>query len=301
MSGDDGLVAIEAGGIRVEVAPEVGARLHRIRAFGHDVLRTPPSVEAYRAAPFLWGAFVMVPWCNRVPDGRIDWGGEVVEVACNQADNGVASAIHGLAYDRVWHADPSGADATWRYQGGDELPWRWSARQHTAVAADGERGEVAVTLAVRNEGEAPMPDGIGLHPWFSAEGGLEVRLDADRVYRRRGMIPEGAPVPVEGPTDLRQPRPPPWGMDDVFTGLGDPLAELGWPDRHLRCEIRVSPPVTHGVVCGVAAMGAVAVEAQTQTTDAYRRLRDGEPGGAQVVSPGDELEIVIRLAITLTL
>jgi aldose 1-epimerase len=294
------LVAVEAGEVRVEVAPGAGARLHRIRAFGHDVLRTPPSVEAYRREPFLWGAFVMVPWCNRVPDGRIDAGGPVVEVSCNQDDAGAASAIHGLAYDRTWQPVPArGAGSEWCHEGGDELPWRWSATQRTAV--DGGRSEVTVTLAVRNDGDAAMPAGIGLHPWFSAEGGLGVRLDAGRVYERSGMIPVGAPVPVAGRLDLRGGGPPVWGMDDAYTDVGDPLAVLDWPERHLRCEIHVSPAATHGVVCAVAAMSAVAVEAQTQTTDAYRRLRDGEPGGATMLAPGAELEMAVRLAFTLTL
>jgi aldose 1-epimerase len=286
----DGLVAVEDGDVRVEVAPAVGARLHRIRAFGHDVLRTPLGVEAYRAEPFLWGAFVMVPWCNRVPGGRIVFGDEMVEVPVNQHDGPAASAIHGLAYDRPWRADAGGG---WRFAGGPELPWPWSARQHTAV--DGAAAAVTVTLAVRNEGDGPMPAGIGLHPWFTAAGGLSVSLAADRIYRREGMIPVGVPVPVQGADDLRSPRLPPWGMDDVFTGLGRPFASLAWADWRLRCTIEVSPAATHGVVCGVRAMGAVAVEAQTQTTDAYRRLRAGEPGGAAVLGPGEELEVALTL------
>jgi aldose 1-epimerase len=296
-----GLVALESGDLRVEVAPGVGARLHRIRAFGHDVLRTPPSMAAYRESPFLWGGFVMVPWCNRVPDGRIEFGDRVVEVPCNQDDDGARSAIHGLAYDRPWAPlrSATGTAAGWRHEGGDELPWRWSATQHTAI--DGERGEVSVTLAVRNEGEAPMPAGIGLHPWFTADGGLQVRLAADRIYEREGMIPVGPAVPVSGRLDLRRAGPPVWGMDDVYTGVGDPLAELTWPERHLRCEIHVSPAGTHGVACAVEAMHAVAVEAQTETTDPYRRLQTGEEGGAAVLAPGDQLELGIRLRFDLTL
>jgi aldose 1-epimerase len=276
------------GDVRVEVVPGVGARLHRIRAFGHDVLRTPPDVAEHRRHPFLWGAFVMVPWCNRVPDGRIEFGSAAVAVPTNQVDDGAPSAIHGLAFDRPWAV---GTDGTLTFRGGDELPWPWSAIQRTTVAG----ATVTVTLAVRNEGTDPMPAGVGLHPWFSAAGGLRLRLAAERVYRRRGMIPVGDPVPVDPELDLRSPRLPPWGMDDAFTDLGRPFAELAWPDWGLSCVIEASPAVSHGVVAAVEDMAAVAVEAQTEATDAYRRLRDGEVGGAKVLVAGEELAMTVNL------
>ena len=277
-----------AGDVRVELVPDVGARLHRIVAFGHDVLRTPPTIEHHRREPFSWGAFLMVPWCNRVPEGRLVFGGRTIDVPTNTADDGVASAIHGLGYDRPWHADGEG---TLRLAGGDELPWPWSARQRTTVSGP----SVRVALAVRNEGDGPMPAGVGLHPWFTADRGLQVRLSADRVYPRVGYVPAGDPEPVDERTDLRSLRPPPWGMDDVFTDLGSPFAELVWRDRGLRCVIDASASASHGTVAAFADMAAVAVEPQTHTTDGHRRLRDGEPGGVAVLTPGDELELVTTL------
>ena len=274
--------------MRVEVVPGIGARLHRIVAFGHDVLRTPPTVEHHRREPFAWGAFVMAPWCNRVPDGRIVFGERTVEVPTNTVDDGAASAMHGLAYDRPWRAE---GDGSLRIAGGDELPWPWSARQHTTV----EGPSVRVALAVRNEGDEQMPAGVGFHPWFTAEGGLHVRLAADRVYRRVGRIPVGPAGLVGERTDLRALRPPPWGMDDVFTDLSAPFAELVWRDRGLRCVIEASAAADHGTVAAFEDMDAVAVEPQTHATDGHRRLRDGEPGGIAVLAPGGELEVVTTL------
>jgi aldose 1-epimerase len=280
--------AAGGGEVSVEVVPGIGARLHRLTAFGHDVLRTPPTVEHHRREPFRWGAFVMVPWCNRVPDGHLVFGDRTVEVPTNTVDDGRPSAIHGLAYDRPWQV---GDDGALHVTGGDELPWPWSARQHTTV----EAAAVRVALAVRNEGDGPMPAGIGLHPWFTAEGGLEVRVAADRVYPRDGVLPVGDPEPVREPTDLRSRRLAPWGMDDVFTNLGSPLAELLWVDRGLRCVVEGSPTASHVTVAAFPDMHAVAVEPQTHATDGHRRRRDGERGGVAILGAGDELEVVTTL------
>jgi aldose 1-epimerase len=274
-----------SGDVSVALVPSVGARLHRVVAFGHDVLRTPPTVEHHRREPFSWGAFVMVPWCNRVPEGRLVFGDRTVEVPTNTVDDGLASAIHGLAYDRPWWVDGDGA---LRIEGGDELPWAWSARQHTTV--DG--AAVRVALSLRNEGDGPMPAGMGLHPWFTADGGLEVRVAADRVYPRSGVLPVGDPVPVGERTDLRSRRLPPWGMDDVFTGVGSPLAELLWVDKGVRCVVEAAAAASHVTVAAFPDMQSVAVEPQSHATDGHRRRRDGEPGGVAVLGAGEELELV---------
>ena len=58
--------------LEVVLLPELGARIHRIRAFGHDLLRTPPDPRDHAADPFFWGAYPMAPWCNRAPAGPHD-------------------------------------------------------------------------------------------------------------------------------------------------------------------------------------------------------------------------------------
>lgn len=42
----DALLAIGDGPIRLELLPAVGARLHRLEVFGHDLLRTPDDPVA---------------------------------------------------------------------------------------------------------------------------------------------------------------------------------------------------------------------------------------------------------------
>lgn len=278
--------------VRAEVLPAVGARLHRVTAFGHDVLRTPVGLDDHRRTPHAWGAFPMVPWCNRVPDGRIVFGDEVVEVPTDQVDDGRPSAIHGLAADRPWRQAGEGA---FEIVGGGELPWRWSARQEVAVAGAALRW----TMAVRNDGDRPLPAGGGLHPWFVASGNLVIRVAADLVYPRTGPIPSGDPQPVSGPTDLRREGPPPWGLDDVFTGVGSPAAELVWRDRGLRAVLEVGGAVSHVTVAAFEEVAAVAVEPQSHATDGFRRLRDGEPGGVAVVEPGEALTVTATLRFSL--
>ena len=50
-----GIVTVADRLIEVELLPDVGARMHRLRVFGHDLLRTPDDASAYVRDPFRWG------------------------------------------------------------------------------------------------------------------------------------------------------------------------------------------------------------------------------------------------------
>jgi aldose 1-epimerase len=289
------LLVIEHGDVQVEVVPAIGGRLHRIRAHGHDVLRTPPTLDHHRREPFAWGGFPMVPWCNRIPHGRLVFGDRMVELPINTQDSGVPSAMHGLAYDRPWRVE---GDAV-AIQGDGELPWAWSASQRFTVDGDAVRLE----MTVRNDSDEPMPAGVGIHPWFDASqptGGMRLHVPADRIYPSAGNIPTGDPVPVGEGSDLRALVSPPWGLDAVFTGLTSHVADVEWPARGLRCHLTYSPAGDHFVVAAFENLGAVALEPQTHGTDGYRRLRDGEPGAISVLPPGGELVLEVGFEFSLT-
>lgn len=58
------IITVANGPILAELLPDVGARLHRLRVFGQDLLRTPAEPAEHLRDPFRWGAYVMAPWCN---------------------------------------------------------------------------------------------------------------------------------------------------------------------------------------------------------------------------------------------
>ena len=101
--------ASRAGGVRLVtddlelvVLPELGARLHRLRVFGHDLLRTPDDADQHRVEPFWWGGYVMAPWCNRLEAVPVEVAGRTVALASNFPDG---TAIHGQVYRQPWRLD----------------------------------------------------------------------------------------------------------------------------------------------------------------------------------------------------
>jgi aldose 1-epimerase len=268
----------------VELLPAVGGRCHRIRAFGHDLIRRPPTVEVLDDDPFFWGWFPLVPWTNRVPDGRLRWEGQVIQLPPNYPDG---SALHGQGYAASWTVVGEG-DFELRHPGGD-FPWPYVARQRWTA----EGATLTLVLSVTNDGDEAMPAGLGIHPWWVADGGLEVHVPCHAAYRCEDGLAIGDPVPAP-PVD----GVVPWGTDHQFTALDRQEVGLRWPGHGLAATLAFSPTADHIQIAAFEDAGAVAVEPVTHAGDGHRRLEAGEPGAIDVLDPGATLTVEYHLSVS---
>jgi aldose 1-epimerase len=285
-------LTLRGEGLEVVILPEVGGRIHRLRAFDEDLLRTPGDVARHVAEPLSWGAYVMAPWCNRAAPGPMQLAGRRVNLAPNFPDG---TAIHGLVSSASW-VRRDGAELAIRCGAGDAWPWAFEVRQ--AARLEGATLEVEYRL-VNLDPDAPMPAGLGLHPWFRRP--VAVRLPADRAYASNTASP-AAPAPVYDDLDLRTLSPPADWLDGTWTGLTEPRIELVWTESRIRAVIEVETDAA-GVCVAVATPGdldAVAVEPQTHGPDPLRRLETGEADPPALLPPGASLRLALRVSVERT-
>ena len=275
--------------LEVVVLPDAGGRIHRLRAFGEDLLRTPDDEATHGAEPFFWGAYVMAPWCNRARTGPMEVAGRQVGLEPNFADG---TAIHGLVSSAAWHEGRDAELAIVRDAGRD-WPWAFEVHQATSVEADTLTAAYRLTNLDR---EAAMPAGIGLHPWFRSP--VELRVPAERAYASNT---ESAPLaaPAEGELDLRTLRPPASGIDATMAALTEPRVDLAWPALGIRARLEVQTDAA-AILVAVATppdLGAIAVEPQTHGPDPLRRLSAGEPDAPMLLPPGAALGLTVRITV----
>jgi aldose 1-epimerase len=276
----------EDDGIVIEALPGIGGRLHRVRALGVDLLRTPPAPGVHREDPFFWGAFLMAPWCNRTTTGPIVVAGRRVELAANFPDG---SAIHGQVYDAPWDVVD---EFTLRIEaGGGAWPWRYDVHARFRVAS----ALCGLTLELRNLDDAPMPAGLGVHPWFVKP--VQVAVPARRVFADN-LTPPAQAQPVEPPFDLRRLGAMADGLDATWTDLTSDAVELAWPAYDLRATFRFSEQAAFVTAANPRDSDAVAVEPQTHAPPALRRLVGAEPGAPALLAPGEVLAVDYELAVT---
>jgi aldose 1-epimerase len=275
---------ISDGSIEVVLLPQIGARLHRLRAFGHDLLRTPADPATHTEDPFFWGSYVMAPWCNRIDANPVRVDSHRVALRANFPDG---TAIHGQVYARPWDVLE---DGTLRVRsGGDGWPWAYEVGQRIEVVDD----VVRIELALTNLADDPMPAGLGIHPWFRRPLLLAIR--GDRVHRSNT---ESKPWPerVSGPFDLRAVGTMADDLDGTWSDLTQPPVELRWPAQHIRVVMRTVSPTSYVVAASPRSIDAIAVEPETHAPQGLRRMLGDEPGGLTRLDPGRTLRLQVELA-----
>ncbi|HEX4109042.1 MAG TPA: aldose 1-epimerase family protein [Solirubrobacteraceae bacterium] len=227
---------------------EVGGGLREYTVGGRPVLDGYPAQRRCTGGR----GQVLVPWPNRVRDGRYSFAGSELQLDLSEPAKGNAS--HGLARWRAWTAAEPTSPGTVRMshllhpQPG--YPFILELGVEYVLAQDG----LTVTLSARNRGREPCPYGAGQHPYLHAGPGgvdgatLHLRA-ATRLISDERSIPVGREAVVGSPYDFNGPRAiGSLVLDTCFTDLardGDGIArailDTGerlltlWIDEAFRC------------------------------------------------------------------
>jgi aldose 1-epimerase len=273
-------IALEHGRHRVVVS-EIGAGLRSWTVGGCEVLAsfTPGTPDAAFCGK------VLVPWPNRVRDGRYRFDGVEHRLEISEPER--ASALHGLVLWSRWRGVRSSSRrATFSYELRPQTGYPFSLR--LAVDYELESEGVAVTLRATNVGERRAPFGAGLHPYLTTaddEVALEVPARTRLPVDDR-LLPAGPPTPVQGTDgDFRRARPlGTMSLDACFGDLQRDPAGVAHVRLVTRGETRVLAvwmDETFRFVQVYTVPGAIAIEPMTCAPDA---LNSG--AGLLVLEPG---------------
>jgi aldose 1-epimerase len=263
---------------RLILDPQRGGVIREFNWGGRAVLRPTPAHAG--DDPFDTACFPMVPFVNRVANGRFDFGGQAVQLRRNWSAD--PHPLHGQGWQAPWAVTAaSSTSATMRFDGGaNEWPWDYRCEQRFELAEDG----LSIELSVQNLSDTPMPAMLGLHPYFPDPARGRLRAQLPRVWLmdhavlpvREAQTPKAwcfEPAAVVGAVPL----------DHCFSGWNG-HATLDWPDR------TVTVRATH---CGYlhvyspAARDFFCIEPQSAPPGALGR-------GARemnVVAPGERFSI----------
>jgi aldose 1-epimerase len=307
------LITLEAQAERAVIVPEAGCQCMGYRVGSLEVIAGPPSPDAWREHPFRSGIPILFPWPGRVADGCFSYGGRVLRFPLNETAHG--HAIHGLTWGcafKVTRRGPHFLRAELDSASEAELsrlwPWRF------ALALDYEIGNgLRIRATVRNASDAPMPFGIGAHPYFHAPLTARGRRDAIRLHvpsmRSRWalddrMIPTGMESSVAAKWDLRLERAlGAEAYDDVFRldaapDPSAPVARMLDLTERLAVELRADAPFGEFVLFAPPDQPIVSLEPYTCAPDTFNLAARGIESGMRVLKPGETFEAGLELRVS---
>ncbi|HEY2145453.1 MAG TPA: aldose 1-epimerase [Steroidobacteraceae bacterium] len=281
---DEDFVVLRHESMRLTLDPQRGGSIRDFSWRGQDILRPTPAGAG--DDPFEMACFPMVPYANRVANGRFNFGGRPVQLQRNWPED--PHPLHGNGWRSSWGVvDTSVSRATVQFEGGaDEWLGRYRCEQNFNLTDDG----LAIELSVRNLSDAPMPAMLGLHPYFGDVSRARMHALVPRVW-----LTDDAALPVQEaqtPVDWR--FEPPRALDSVsldncFSGWNG-TAALRWPERTVtlratHCSyLHVYVPPQGDFFC---------IEPQTSATGALGR----DAGEATIIAPGERFAIRVQFAV----
>ena len=280
------MLTLASGDFRLELAPERGGSILRFDWRGAPLMRPVCGPSILDVA-----CFPLVPFSNRIADGRFAAGGREVQLRPNFPGTAHPHTLHGFGWLAPWHvinADPVSALLEHCHDAG-EWPWPYRAEQGLQLSEAG----LAIALSVTNLGETPMPAGLGFHPYFPRTGETIYRglhrgeWQNDATCLPLSLIERAEPVdwwdglPVAGRV-----------VDTVYTDRAGALG-IAWPERGTGLAIEPSDTMPHTVVFSPKDGDFFCVEPVSNMTDAHNR--PAAAAGLQWLLPGRTLAVGMAL------
>jgi aldose 1-epimerase len=224
------VVRLQTAAFLLELMPDVGGAIGRFDWNGEG--QTAPILRPAagdRPKVLDMGCFPLIPFANRVRDGRFSFRTREVNLTPNMA--GDRSPLHGQGWLSAWdvvRADATSAELAVRHWAG-EWPWDYEGRQAFALDDSG----LAVTLTCRNLSDRPMPCGLGMHPYFRCGPETRIATDVTHAWTVDENVLPVDKVPATGRYALGDRNVCAQGLDNGFGGWGGraEFSDPAWPFR----------------------------------------------------------------------
>lgn len=296
-----GSVTLAAGDCEAVVEPGYGGRITAFRQGGVDLLVPIAKGPRDLAVSLPGGCYPLVPWSNRIRDGRLTAGDRVLELP--SSEDGKNHAIHGHGLRRAWTVrDNAAASIAMTYtQAADAegWPWAYTAEQRVTLTLAG----LEITLSVTNSGEpfmsvGAMPVGLGLHPYLPRDDDTRITFAAETAWppvEAEKFPTSAAPLPAH--LNARGGIPVPLGLDQGSGGWGG-VARVDWPSRGRALAITADPVLSHLIVYTPPDQPFFCVEPVSHAIDAANLSARGVQGtGHRLLASGESLCATVRYGI----
>jgi aldose 1-epimerase len=287
------LITLDNQQLRLLVDPEQGVNVLAFYVKQHRVwLPVMPDVHKGES-DLKASSFVMIPYSNRIEQGRFTFGGQAYQLA-----NAERHASHGDTRTRPWMVEEVRAQAircSFDARPHEQVNWPWPFAAELTYALNDR--QLISTITIWNRGESPMPVGAGWHPyysrWLTRPGEpVQVQFKVTGVYpdANDNRIPSGPPqllAPHQNFSVLRALAPENF-IDCCCTGY-DGGGVIAWPESGIRLRYRCSAACTHLVFFNPA-KPYFAMEPVTNANNGVNLYAQGEPtSGIRVLAPGESL------------
>lgn len=172
------LVKLMAGTAECILCPDVGGSIFSWSIDGQDMLRRANDGAIASGDPLQFASFPLVPFSNRIAEGKFDWEGENIKIDPNFSPE--PHAIHGVGWKMPWEtSEQSETRCVLSFDHKADSRWHWPFSATQTITLRETTLEIA--LEAVNLCNEPTPLAFGHHPYFDQQGAY-LAFDAEPVF-----------------------------------------------------------------------------------------------------------------------
>jgi len=304
------IVELEYGGYRMQVVPQLGGQVISLEKNGVEAFNVPSDPVLFVEKSTSYGLPILFP-PNRIDGGKFITETREYQFAINEPARG--NSLHGFLHKRPWKlVKAEEGTLQVEYEAGPETdfyryyPHTFRAVQTNQLSEEGLYQEISI----ENQGDEPMPIGLGFHSAFKVDEESLVRISVGkRILMSDRMLPTGevrdlneeeARLRAKGLTPIA------WFMDDHYTA--EPIEENGKPfhgaivERKDGCIFyEVDPFYQHWMIWNSNQAGnLICLEPQNWRVNAPNLVSNGmseQEAGFYLLQPGETLKVYTKVWI----
>jgi aldose 1-epimerase len=276
------------GAARCDILPHVGGSIGSWTVGGQQMLRNAPESGICARDPYATAGFPLVPYSNRIRNGKFEWRGKLVTLARNFPPE--PHSIHGVGFEKPWQCETRSSDSAvlrLAHRPDAGWPWAFEARQRITLTEDA----LILEFEALNLEPHAAPLAFGFHPYFPRNG-------ARLTFHARGVWLNGADglpselINPEGSFDFSKGAPAEnVDIDHCFTGWNG-IATIEWRGKKHALGISASRDLSNAVVYMRRELDAFCFEPVAHVNNALNR--EDRESAMPVIASSGSFEASIR-------
>ena len=235
-------IALRSGDTLLEVSPITGGSITRYATTHanrvYEWMRPATEAAIAEGSAGQTASFPMVPFSNRIRNGRFTFNGRDVQLT--ELFGREPHAIHGHGWRAPWSVVNRTEDTlTLEYHhAADSWPWAYRAEQTFELRDT----ILIVRFSVTNEATDTMPVGFGLHPYFVRTPNVRRHAEIGEMWRTNdnALPAELVPPPAQLAFGAAGLDPDASVLDNNFLNFGGEY-RIAWPEWPASLQVQADP------------------------------------------------------------
>lgn len=280
------LITIKAGKLRVTIAPEIGGSIASFDVETSrgvtNIFRPLQNFDYDRRRVLDMGCFPLIPYSNRIRDGKFYVGDTQVQIPNNCIPDPHPS--HGTGWQNPWQVmSTTENSALLQLPLDSSLPIHYGGYQDISLTPDA----LIINLSASNLGREAFPVGLGLHPYFPRKDTAKITANIPSEWTL-----DQTSMPIyhheNSNGDEFAKAKPAQSLKEMSAYSGwDGRAHLGWEEENISLDITTQPSLAHLLMWAPPQEDFFCLEPVSHAIDGFNLAHQGHDNvGGTMLQPG---------------